>query len=146
MSRLKKFKFGNVVLCEFVSRGETSRYTLTNIVSGDLHIRSYPREIFLSTYIEYIAMEEEDPEIKFEISINEKPIGMMIVKTKPKKMGQVGSITSQPFRIRLEEDGNICVDATADGYKKVRILKKAIIGRTVSKQSAVSKQDVPERS
>lgn len=122
----KSLKFGNVIVCEYASKGERNKFTLVNIFSGDIIVAEFPANLHLGLYLEYYPDFEGESDLSLDINLDEDTLATMTAQTKDAIPGTSGVIIIPAIQLGIERDLTLNVVASKKGYKKVTVVSKRI--------------------
>jgi hypothetical protein len=120
--------FGNVLLCDYASRGERNKHTLVNIYSGDIVMDQLPGNLHLGLYAEYKVHDGMPPLIM--ISVHQagdlRAEIRFSVEQNSLKATKVGVLLIPMFEMGVEREGDLEIVAKADGFEPTVILSKSV--------------------
>ena len=76
----KSLKFGNVVLCEYVAKGEKNKYTLINVFSGDVIVVDLPAKLNFGLYMEYLPDAVGPRKLTLSMMLDKKKFGQIVIQ------------------------------------------------------------------
>lgn len=122
-----KIDFKNVILCEYVARGEGNKHILINAYSGDIIVDIMPASIVLALYIEYISKTSDALEVNLAISLNGKLIANVVAKMTNLTDNQPGVIAIPMFHLQVEAASTFDVTAAVGTEPSAVLLNKRIL-------------------
>lgn len=122
----KPLQFRNAVLCEHIVRGEGNKVSLINVYSGDIVVTEFPARIFLSLFLEHIAISRGPYLLDITLILNGKPHAKIGANVTAQKAGEVGSIVINSIDLVLQTIGTIEFTAEAKKAETVVISKKIL--------------------
>ena len=122
----KSLKFGNVILADYVGKGDRNKHTLMNVLSGDIIVQDMPAQFGFGLYAEYLPDNEEPKELELEIKLDRKIFGKLRVDATSPKIGNPSIIAVPLIQIGVDKDLTLQISASCEGYRKTKILSKRI--------------------
>ena len=123
----KKLKFGNAILCEFVSKGERGKNTLVNVYSGDVLAHSMPTKLQFGFFAEFLPDTENPITVTLSICLGRKVLAKAELKITDPEPGKPSVFVIQSLGLSVEKDLEFSVYAESEGYVKTKVLSKRII-------------------
>lgn len=128
----KALKFGNAILCEFISRGAGNKHSLINVFSGDVIVSEFPATMMIAVYIEYTPDPTDPQEVSLHVYIGDDLAANVPVKIKPSPSSNVATIVFQGMGVKIPKETSLRVTASAPGYKTMTVLSKRIYKGVIS--------------
>ncbi|MGU3668201.1 hypothetical protein ACLBX9_28785 [Methylobacterium sp. A49B] len=121
----KSVRLGNVLLCDYVARGENNKFVLVNAYSGDIVVQQFPASLPFGLYCEHLPDNVGHFELTLDIKISGQllfsaNVALRIFELAP----QVIAIPN--FLANIDSPSTIEVVITAEGYKDTVALLKSI--------------------
>ena len=131
MKMAKNLKFGNIVLCEHVVRGEGGKSTLVNVYSGDIILSEAPVRMHMGVFIEYYPQKETDYDLFLEFMLDKKLFAKLTAQIENNSDGNVGSINLPLMELNILTSCMLEINAFAEGFNKKTIVQKSIMVRKI---------------
>jgi len=129
-------RFGNVILCEHVVKGENNKHTLVNTYSGDIVVSSMPARLNLGLYVE--MMSDVDSALTMEVYRGDDVV-LTGEFTVARKATSAPAVLIVPiFGFAADTEDSIKVTLRADGFRRTTVLEKRIIIGPLSNQPATT--------
>ena len=124
----KKFRVGNAILAEYVTKGDRNKHVLVNVYSGDVIVNAFPVDLGFGFYVEILRPTPDamPPEFSVQLSFGNSPI----LRGRASGSSPIDSPTIIFFVPHLQftasEPGEIEITLSAPGFQKTTALKKRI--------------------
>lgn len=132
---MRKLKFKNAVLCEYVTIGSGNRHILVNVYSSDIVIEA-PGTIPMGLYVEHLPDASGSIDIAIEIRIDGTVALRLDVNAVGLRKGSVGIIAVPSIPINITHAGSFEVVAHSMNYADTAIIEKSIIIGTIPSPTA----------
>jgi CTP-dependent riboflavin kinase len=122
-------RFGNIVLCEHVVRGEGNKSTLINVFSGDIIASKFPGTLNLGLFVEHLPYPDvPETEILLSLKLNGAVFGRVSVHVVKDSRGGPGNIVIPLFDVTVASESVLEITAKVPGTREKSILQKRILG------------------
>jgi hypothetical protein len=123
----KTIKLGNVILCDYVARGENNKHILLNVYSGDVLFTQFPPVVAFGLYIEYFLDTSEKIGVTFVVKANGDNLIEGATEFGPTVDGQYAVLAIQQFPLTLSgADTTLEVWLSAPEFRAVRAIQKRV--------------------
>lgn len=123
----KKFRLGNVLLCDYAGKGNNNKHTLVNVYSGDVVVHGFPADLSFGIYFELLA--DKSGEIPSDFDLEVVFDGGTMFKAHGNRSGDANSVATlilPMFQFKALKDGALELVLTSPGYSRVVALSKRI--------------------
>jgi hypothetical protein len=122
----KQLQFGNVVLCEYVAKGDRNKHTLVNVYTGDIIVATLPARLHLGLYAEYLPDSDVDVAMTLEFQINSRGFANIEIAGTKSSKGKVTIVAIPAMELGIDQDVTLEVFAQRKGYKRTLMTAKRI--------------------
>ncbi len=122
----RSLKFGNVVLCEFVAKGENNKFVLVNTFSGDVIVTAFPATLNFGLFAERRPNEVGNQSVSLDFLLNGKPFAELRVDAEVKDLESPICIVLPTFQFTVKEETLFEVFAKGVGFSRTKVLSKQI--------------------
>ena len=129
-SILKDFK--NVVLCEDIRQEKNNKHILIGVYSGDLIFTSFPAEVRLTFYIEYLPAATGHYDINFRLRVGKKKILSFIVKAEVDDPLSIGVLPIPIMMYNFKEETILLLEVSVNESNWKQLITKKITQGKVS--------------
>jgi len=123
---VKRFKVGNVVLCEHVVQGAGNKHTLVNVYTGDLLLQDVPGTIMLGLYVEIRPQPSIPPMIELDLRVGGKPLAAVQVSLENHDPSKPAILAIPMFPVEISEDTHLRIKLVAEGFQALTIVDRRV--------------------
>ena len=141
----KALKFGNVMLCDYVAKGDSNKFVLVNTYSGDIVVQHFPAAIPFGLYCEYLPDKIGKIDIMLKIKIGSTIIAEAVVSIEVFDINPQVIVLSN-FVSQFEDSNTIEILASSEEFKNTIVLSKKVYQGNVAQPSIVASSQSSEQS
>lgn len=125
----KKFRIGNSILAEYVTRGDRNKHMLVNVYSGDVIVPSFPADLGFGFYIDLLRPDPEalPDQFTMEFSYGGNPILRGQGSGGDPPESPIVTFTVPHIQFVAQEPGQIELTLSAPGFQKTTALSKRVL-------------------
>lgn len=140
---VEKIRAGNVVLCEYVAKGEGAKAILVNTYAGDVLFREFPAAANFALYVELFIPNKELLRTTIRVELDGNLIFEANSDTPPSADPRAPTIYAfQTFTVAIPAPSVLEATWRAPGFRTTKILQK----RLLMLPTASSANETPPRA
>ena len=129
----RPLKFKNALLCEYVAMGDRGKYTLVNVLAGDLTVESFGGQMPLAFYGQLeIEPGAPAPDLDLFVAVDDRRLAQIQLKNPVNNKAAVMVIAIPHIEIQISQPCRLSFTATSEGYDDTVVIAVSINGPPAS--------------
>lgn len=133
---MKQLRIGNAVLCEYVAKGAGNKYTLVNVLGGDLLVPRLPAVLQLGVYIELLTYDTPPEEVMLDLALDRRKITKLKLKLLNPRPNKPATLVIASLELPVQAPCLFTITLSVEGAKRTKAIEKRIILSQASSSDA----------